>query len=151
MATLKFAAKIEEWAKKVKGAETLVFQESVDELQKRLTETLTRTVYSSPSPSGYVKTGFLRASLVASNTAMPALTRENPGGSFTVDESQIEAVISGSAIGDTIYLGYTARYGSYVHYGANGRPPRPWVQLVAQQWSEIVAEKAAKVKKELGL
>lgn len=139
MATLKFTAKIEEWAKKVKGAETLVFQESVDELQKRLTLT---------AP---VDTGFLRASLVASNTAMPSLTRENPGGSFTVDESQIEAVISGSEIDDTIYLGYTARYGSYVHYGANGRPPRPWVQLVAQQWQEIVTEKAAKVKKELGL
>ena len=57
--------------------------------------------------------GFLRASLRAATSAMPVLSLDNPGGSFTPDVGQIELVIAGADLGDTIYLGYTAKYGAY--------------------------------------
>jgi hypothetical protein len=98
-----------------------------------------------------IDTGFLRASLRASTTAMPLLTRENTGGPMPDDMAEIVLVIAGAEAGDTIYLGYTANYAAYVHYGANGRPGRPWVAMVAQRWQAIVAQKAGEVRSLLGL
>lgn len=139
MANLSFAATVEAWAHKVDGAIEAVFRESVQELVAQVQALVP------------VDTGFLRASLVASNSAMPVLSLDNPGGSFTPDHGQIELVIAATDIGETIYLGYTAKYGAYVHYGAGGRPPRPWVDMVAQRWQAIVAEKTAELKSRLGL
>lgn len=59
-------------------------------------------------------------------------------------------VINSADLGDTIYLGYTANYAAFVHFGAQGRAPRPWVTTVAQRWEMIVAEKACEVKRRLG-
>ena len=58
---------------------------------------------------------------------------------------------AGAEIGDTLFLGYTANYGAYVHYGAQGRPARPWVDMVAQRWQQIVSAKAIEVRRRLGL
>lgn len=52
-------------------------------------------------------------------------------------------VINRADLGDTIYLGYTANYAAYVYYGARGNAPRPWVTMVAQRWTAIVADEAA--------
>ena len=134
-----FAAAVGEWAHSVEGALEVVFKESVQELVTELNTLVP------------VDTGFLRASLRASTTAMPVLSLNNPGGTHTIDAGQIELVILGADIGDTIYLGYTAKYGAHVHYGANGRPGRPWVDMVAQRWGSIVAAKSAEVKARLGL
>lgn len=134
-----FAAAVGDWAHTVEGALEAVFKESVQELVSQL---------NALSP---IDTGFLRASLRASTTAMPVLSLDNPGGAHSVDTGTIELVIVGADIGDTIYLGYTARYGAHVHYGANGRPGRPWVDMVAQRWASIVAAKSAEVKSRLGL
>lgn len=134
-----FAATVGQWATKVEGALEAVFKESAQELVAQLNALVPRD------------TGFLAASLRASTTAMPMLSLSNPGGTFTADAGEITLVIAGADIGDTIYLGYTANYGAYVHYGANGRPGRPWVDMVAQRWQQIVAEKAAMVKSRLGL
>lgn len=136
-----FSAQIDDWVRRVKGAEEAVFKSAVQELVARLNQT---------AP---VDTGFLRASLTASTNEMPALTRTNPNGaSFQVAGGQIEAVIAGSELGQTIYLGYTAQYGAYVHYyGAGGRAPRPWVEMVAQQWQEIVSEKVSEAKRAFSL
>ncbi|MCO6050844.1 HK97 gp10 family phage protein [Mesorhizobium sp. RP14(2022)] len=139
MANLSFAAQVVDWVRKVEGATEAVFKESAQELVSQMQALVP------------VDTGFLRASLVASTSAMPALTLNNPGGTFNADVGQIELVIAGSELGDTIYLGYTAKYGVYVHYGANGRSPRPWVDMVAQRWGTIVNEKAAELKSRLGL
>lgn len=139
MAKLSFSAQIAEWTKKVEGATEAVFKESVQELVSQMQALVP------------VDTGFLRASLVASTSAMPSLRLSNPGGSFTPDQGQIELVIASTDLGDTIYLGYTAKYGAYVHYGSGGRPPRPWVDLVAQRWASIVADKTAELRKRLGL
>jgi hypothetical protein len=134
-----FSAQIEEWARKVEGATEAIFKESTRELVSQMQALVP------------IDTGFLRASLRASTTQMPVLSLDNPGGSFRPDFGQIELVIAAADIGDTIYLGYTANYGAYVHYGARGRPPRPWVDIVAQRWSVIVNEKATALKSRLGL
>jgi hypothetical protein len=134
-----FSAVVGDWARRVVGALDVVFRESVQELVTQLNALVP------------VDTGFLRASLRASTTAMPVLSLDNPGGAFIADAGEIMLVIAGADIGDTIYLGYTANYGAYVHYGANGRPGRPWVDMVAQRWPQIVATKAAEVKARLGL
>lgn len=134
-----FEAAVGDWARKVEGALELVFKEACQEVVSELNSLVP------------VDTGFLRASLRASTTAMPVLALDNPGGTFTVDSGEIMLVIAGADEGDTIYLGYTARYGAHVHYGANGRPGRPWVDMVAQRWQAIISVKAGEVKSRLGL
>lgn len=135
-----FEAQVAEWALSVEGAIDVVFKEACQELVSELNTLVP------------VDTGFLRSSLMASTTAMPLLSRDNPGqGSFSPDVATIELVIAGAEAGDTLYLGYTANYGAYVHAGVNGRPGRPWVAMVAQRWPQIVAMVSARVRSRLGL
>jgi hypothetical protein len=147
-------------AEKVDGALGVVFRESAQELVSQMDGLLEGMVYGTrvggvetplPQSEGYKRTGFLRASLVASTTAMPTLSRDNPGVSVPPDLGPVVLVINGADLGDVLYLGYTARYASFVHFGAQGRTPRPWVTMVAQRWEMIVAEKAGEVKRRLGL
>lgn len=134
-----FEAQVGEWARKVEGAFDVVFKEAAQEIVSELNTLVP------------IDTGFLRASLRASTTDMPLLTRENPGGAVPDDMAEIVLVIAGAEAGDVLYLGYTANYAAHVHYGANGRPGRPWVAMVAQRWEQIVATKAAEVRARLGL
>ena len=135
-----FEAQVAEWALKVEGAVDVIFKEACQELVSELNSLVP------------VDTGFLRSSLMASTTTMPVLNRDNPGqGSFNLDAGTIELVIAGAEAGDIIYLGYTANYGAHVHFGANGRPGRPWVTMVAQRWPGIIASVAARVRARLGL
>lgn len=134
-----FEAAVGEWARKVEGAFDVVFKEAAQEIVSELNTLVP------------IDTGFLRASLRASTTDMPLLTRENPGGPVPDDMAEIVLVIAGAEAGDVLYLGYTANYAAHVHYGANGRPGRPWVSMVAQRWEAIVATKAAEVRSRLGL
>ncbi len=146
-----FSAVIEGWTRRVKEAEEAVFKEAAQELVKQLNGQITEMVYDTPETPNYRRTGFLRASLMASTEAMPQLIRDNPGAQVSADNGDVILVIAGAELGDTIYLGYTAKYGQFVHRGANGRAPRPWVDLVAQRWQQIVAEKASMVKQRFGL
>lgn len=134
-----FSATVGAWVHRVQGGLDAIFRESVQELVSQMQALVP------------VDTGFLRASLRASTTAMPVLSLDNPGGRFALDIGQIELVIMGADAGDTIYLGYTAKYGAYVHYGAQGRPPRPWVDMVVQRWAIIVDGKAKELKTRLKL
>ncbi|MGX9120333.1 HK97 gp10 family phage protein [Mesorhizobium sp. BHbsci] len=146
-----FAATVGAWALKVEGALQAIFQESAQELVSQLDQLLVDMVYAQPQPAGYTRTGFLRASFMASTTGMPQPTRDGPGISVPPDHGEVVLVINGADLSDTLYLGYTADYAAYVHYGAQGRAPRPWVDLVAQRWVAIVETKAAEVKQRLGL
>lgn len=147
-----FALQVAEWAREVEGAIGAIFRESAQELASEMDLLLEQTVYAQPaSESGYQRTGFLRASLVASTSAMPLLTRENPGVAVPVDLGPIVLVINGADIGDTLYLGYTANYAAFVHYSANGERGRPWVTMAAQRWPIIVERVSARVKSRLGL
>lgn len=147
-----FAATIGQWAQRVPEAIEAVFKNSAQRLVKEMDAELTRQVYDAPpAPSGYQRTGFLRASLVASTEAMPKLVRDNPGVEVSADMGPVILVINGWEGDETIYLGYTAKYGAQVHMGAKGTVPKPWVTLAAQRWQLIVKEEAAKVKAAFGL
>lgn len=149
---MSFAAEVGEWVRSVEGAFEAIFRESVQELVTEMDLLLVQTVYDQPpAASGYKRTGFLRASLLASETAMPQLVRENPGNPIPADLGDVMLVIAGADIGDTIYLGYTANYAAYVHYSANGESGRPWVTMAAQRWPVIVDRVSARVKARLGL
>lgn len=147
-----FAATVGAWCEKVPSALEVIFKESAQELVSQLDQLLVDMVYNGPpAASGYKRTGFLRASLMASTTAMPTLSRANPGVSVPADLGDVILVINGADLGDVLYLGYTANYAAYVAFGARGAAPRPWVDLVAQRWIMIVDEVAARVKQRLGL
>jgi hypothetical protein len=101
-----------------------------------------------------VDTGFLRASLLASTSAMPqinAAARPVAGQTYGYNEARTDAVITAAEIGSTLYFGYTAAYAAAVEYGTRTSPPRRFVALAAQNWQAIVGRKAAEVKNRLGL
>jgi hypothetical protein len=147
MATLSFSAAVAQWADKVEGAVEAIFKEATQEV----VEEMQRPVGQGGRMR--VDTGFLRASLLASSTSMPAISAAKPvaGGTYTPDFGQIEAVIAGADIGGTLYFGYTASYAGYREYGANGQPADGFVRLAAQNWPIIVDRKAAELKARLGL
>lgn len=147
MATLSFSAAVAQWADKVEGAVKAIFKEATQEV----VEEMQRPVGQGGRMR--VDTGFLRASLLASSTSMPAISAAKPveGGTYTPDFGQIEAVIAGADVGDTLYFGYTASYAGYREYGANGQPADGFVRLAAQNWPIIVDRKAAELKARLGL
>ena len=148
MAKLSFSAAVAQWADKVEGAAEAIFKEATQEV----VEEMQRPVGQGGRMR--VDTGFLRASLLASSTAMPAITASAmpvTGGTYAPDFGQIEAVIAGADIGDTLYFGYTAAYAGYREYGANGQPADGFVRLAAQNWPIIVDRKAAELKARLGL
>ncbi|MET3790655.1 HK97 gp10 family phage protein [Aquamicrobium terrae] len=146
-----FSAVIEGWTRRVKEAEEAVFKEAAQELVKQLNDQVTEMIYDTPESPGYKRTGFLRASLMASTEAMPQLIRDNPGVTVNADAGDVILVIAGAELGQTIFLGYTAKYGAMVARGTSKMAPRPWVDLVAQRWQQIVAQKAAEVKARFGL
>ena len=135
-----FGAQVGDWVEAVKGAHEAIFRESV---QRLVTELNTLV------PVG--ETAFLRSSLQASTSAMPQLDRANPGSPDPDFFASIELVIAGADVGQTIYLGYTANYGGFVHYGTSRMAGRPWVTMAAQRWPQIVAEVEAETLSRLGL
>jgi hypothetical protein len=132
-----------------------VFKEAAQDLVHELNNEVERQVYARPPAPTYPKrSGFLRASLVASTDKMPELVRDNPGGDFAPDAHMPTVLLTINGMdgdNDILYLGYTSRYAAYVHYGANGAPPAPWVTLVAQRWQELVSKAAERVKRQYGL
>ncbi|MBP2508102.1 hypothetical protein J2855_001737 [Agrobacterium tumefaciens] len=148
MAKLSFGSSIAAWAEKVEGATESVFKESVQEVVEEM---------QTPTSQGgrmRVDTGFLRASLLASSTAMPTINRASvptEGQTYSASFAQIEAVIAGSSLGDTLYFGYTAAYAGYREYGANGQPPDAFVRMAAQNWKQIVDRNTARAKAAFGL
>jgi len=91
-----------------------------------------------------IKTGFLRASLMASTSMMPSIRPGNvpapdaADNSFELDDGQINLVIAGANIGDVIFLGFTAAYARPREYRDG------FVRLAAQNWQQIVNRNAAK-------
>lgn len=147
-----FAATIGGWARDIPEAIDAVLKGSAQDFMREMQEELDRLVYQAPiSPSGYERTGFLKASLVASTNAMPQLIRDNPGEKAKWDEAPVVLVINGWDGDGQLFLGYTAKYGLIVHSGAGNAVPRPWVTLAAQKWVEIVNRRAASVKAAFGL
>lgn len=157
----KFAATVGDWADTVIEAQEAVFRESAQEFVAQLNSEVTAMIYDQPQPDGYTRTGFLRASLVASTEALPNLL-DDDGNAVAADAHMgaIVLVINGWEPGQSVFLGYTAKYGARLHFGYTGpdslgrtfnQAPRPWVTMVTQRWAEIVAAKEAAVKQRFGL
>lgn len=140
-----FTAQLDAFVRKTKQKADYVFKEST----MRVTEEMQKPVGAGGNMP--IDTGFLRASLMASTAAMPSLLYDNPGGAIRggalgAHDNEVTLAILGAELGDTIYLGYTANYAGYVNYGAQGRPPRQFVDRAAQQWESIVAGVCSEVK-----
>lgn len=148
MAKLSFSATVAAFAEKIPGAVEAVFKEAVHDVSEEMLK---------PTGAGgrmRVDTGFLRASALASTTAMPTINRNSgpvEGSSYPFDFGQIEAVILGADVNDTIYVGFTAGYAVYREFGANGQAPDAFVRGAAQQWQGIVDRKVGELKRRLGL
>jgi len=148
MASLSFSAAVAGWAEKVPEAVEAVRNESAKEVVRDM-----QTLRSEGGRMRF-KTGFLWSSLMASTSAMP---RINPGaqpadgGSYSFEFGQVEAVIAGASLDDTLYFGYTAAYAAHREYGANGQPADGFVRMAAMNWNQIVNRNAQKVGKAFGL
>lgn len=143
-----FTAQIEAWVEKVKGGTEAVFKESA--------QAVVSEMQTARGEGGRMRidTGFLRASLMASTSAMPYIdptARPVPGQVYPYDAAAIEAVIAGAELGETIYFGYTATYSAHREYGVRGQPPDAFVRSSAQRWPQIVNGKVAELKSRLGL
>lgn len=93
-----------------------------------------------------VKTGFLRSSLMASTASMPLVNpmarppTDAEIGAYPLDMGPISAVITGAALTDTIYLGFTASYAApREHFDA-------FVEGERLRWPQIVKSNIAKAK-----
>jgi hypothetical protein len=92
-----------------------------------------------------VDTGFLRNSFNVTLNAPDLRVTMNEGGGMGGSIGDYALTIASADLGDTIFGMFTANYAGYVHYGANGRPGRLFVDLAAQRWPSIVAANAAKL------
>lgn len=124
-----FKAQVSDWVKASEARLTAVFRASV--------QSLVHEVQKTKAEGGHmpVDTGFLRASLLASKTAMPSLktdAKPEKDQSYPNDASSVELTIAGASPGRPFYLGFTANYALHQEY-VNG-----FVRLTAQRWQEIV-------------
>lgn len=148
MAKLSFSATVAAFAEKIPGAIEAVFKESVQDVVEEM------QLPVSHGGRMRVDTNFLRASLLASTASMPPINpnaRPVEGQAYAFDFGQIEAVIAGADVTDTLYFGYTASYAGFREFGANGQAPDAFVRSAAQHWGTIVEGKAKELKARLGL
>lgn len=100
-----------------------------------------------PNPGGVgllpVESGFLRASLRLTTGAIPAATAQPAEGRrYEYNPAASASAIAAWDFRTPLHAVYTANYARHVHYGARGMPARPWVNLAAQRFPQIVAEVA---------
>lgn len=137
-----FSAAVDSWVKQTNERMTAIFKSSTQEVSARVTGYLSGQLVN-------VQTGFLRASQRASTESMPPIdpsAEPKPGAHYAVDFGQISLVIAGAELGDTIFLGLTAKYGPYLEYGTSKIAPRGFVRLAAAQWQEIVRVQTVRAK-----
>jgi hypothetical protein len=148
MAKLSFSAQIAGWAEKIPEAAEAVRNESAKEVVREM-----QTLTNEGGRMRY-KTGFLWSSLMASASAMPRINpnaKPTEGGSYGFDFGQVEAVIAGASLQDTLYFGYTASYAGHREFGSNGQAPDAFVRSAAQNWDVIVNRNAKRVQQVFGL
>lgn len=148
MAKTSFSAQIDEWCKKVPKRVELVFKKSAERVAEEVKNPVNMPVV----------TGFLRRSLKASTAAMPSIdptAAPEKAGAYADNQGEINLVIAGASLGDTIFLGFTAAYARRMNYGFTGtdslgrtynQAGRQFVGLAAQKWPQIVAEVTAEAK-----
>lgn len=130
-----FAADVGAWAGKSEQRMTAVFRQAAQQVAE--------TVKTTRDRGGHmrVKTGYLRASLMASTSQMPSINSmakpaDDAADNSYAEDANVTLVIAGADIGQTIYLGFTASYARPREYEDG------FVRLTAQQWPQIVEEAA---------
>jgi hypothetical protein len=102
-----------------------------------------------------VWTQFLRASLMASTSHMPAMIKGHRPASmdmhFPYNPAPLLAVIESAKLGQTVYFGYAADYAAYQEYGTRYFTGRRFRTRAAQKWPSIVAKNAAVARQMFGL
>lgn len=153
MSNVSFGAAVAGWVHDVQGLAEDIFKESVEELVNTASETI---------PQGGnlpIDTGALRASVLLSTTAMPMVRESEDGASTTLNPSQIETVLEGVVLGDTVFVGWTAAYAYRIEFGFTGvdslgryyeSRPYGYVRRAAQDWQEIVNRSARRASAKIG-
>lgn len=142
-----FAAQVEDWVRDSEALLEGVFHESC----QRVTEIMT-------TPRGHggnlpVDTGYLRATIQASNTAPPPINpgaKGNAGQKYTFNSGPINLVINNTKLGGTVFICATAAYALHVEMGTSKQPAALFVEQAAQRWPQIVGQVQAELKGRLG-
>jgi hypothetical protein len=163
-----FHAQVSAWAQKSQARLTAVFRDSAQTVANEVRRTI---------PQGGampIDLGNLRRSLMASTSAMPSIV-SNPDQQFAGNDQQINLVIAGAQIGQTVHLGFQANYAAHMEFGTSphviepknakalrwysggasvfatrvqhpGTRPYGFVRTTAQRWQEIVGESAQRIQ-----
>ncbi len=140
---LKFRADVDEWVKAAPERVLAVFRES------------TQRVGSMAAEGVPVDTGFARASVQASLSAMPQIdpgAKGSKGSSYDASGSfaEMSLTINNATLSDTIYIGWTANYIQYLEWGHSQQAPAGFVGIAASQWPVIVQRVVAEAKARAG-
>lgn len=146
---LGFSQKVQDFATKAPKLFEFVWHASMKDLVEEM---------QTPRASGGnmpVWTQFLRASLMASTSHMPAMIKGHRPASmdarYPYNPAPLLAVIEGAKMGQTVYFGYTADYAAYQEYGTRYFQGRRFRTKAAQQWPSIVAKNASLARQMFGM
>jgi hypothetical protein len=136
-----FSATVDAWARKSEKRMLAIFHQATQK---------TVSIAQSRVP---VDTGFARASVRASTSAMPPIdgsAHGGKGGSYSYDGSEVVLTIVGAELGQTIYIGWTASYMLPLEHGHSKQAPSGFLRLAALQWSQTVSEVVQEAKARVG-
>ena len=142
-----FAAQVEDWVRNSEVLLEAVFHESA----QRVAEAMT-----TPRGAGGnlpVDTGYLRASIQASNTAPLPInpgSKGNAGEKYAFNSGPINLIINNTKLGGTVFVTCTANYAAHVEFGTSKQPAALFVSQAAQRWPQIVNQVQAELKGKLG-
>ncbi len=129
MATIDFAASVNDWVKASEDRMNAVFREA------------TQRVVSSAQARIPVDTGFARASVRASLSSMPPTVKAPAGGgAVSYNPGDISAVLAGAKVGDTAFIGWTAEYAGALEYGHSQQAPSGFLRVSLEEWPRIVEQ-----------
>jgi hypothetical protein len=132
-----FVATVNSWVMQTKERELAVFRTATERVVSKMQERIP------------VDTGFARASIRASKESMPPIDltfRGVKGQSYPYNSGEVVLVIAGASLEDTIYIGWTANYVTYLEYGRSNQAPAGFVGISALEWPTIVDQVSAELK-----
>lgn len=130
VSNLEFVSVVDDWVKATEQRMTAVFREATQ-------RTVSLAQQRIPVDSGYA-----RASVVASTSAMPPInprSRNATGDKVAYNAGEIVTTIASAQLGQTIYVGWTASYVGLLENGHSRQAPSGFVKLAAMQWPQTVA------------
>jgi hypothetical protein len=130
----KFTADIDKWVAASQGRLHAVTQQSAQDV------IIEATLPQAKGGNLPVDTAFLRNSGLAKIGSIPSGPSSPDQGQGGGSEGQVSAVINRLQPGETLYFGFTANYAQYMEYRYS------FVKLAAQNWQQIVARNARKLR-----